>query len=504
MKVAFPAQMREIDQRIIDKGVPSLLLMEEAARSVYEEIADLNIRKAAILCGGGNNGGDGYAAARLMHAAGIDVTVVQCYAPTTDDCKTNATIYVSLGGKGVKLEEESIVGDLLAGSDMVVDAIFGTGFHGSLEEKILSLFEYVNRLDAYRLAVDIPSGVSGYNGSVSRNCFKADKTVTFGLAKTGHFLYPGREFCGKVVVSSAGFHRSIMDSLADSEVIDDEMASELLPERARNSYKGSYGSVLVVGGSEVYTGAPFLAAIGAFRSGCGLVYTYTPKGSANVIRNNLPEAIAMISSGDTLVPRDVDYLSEAIDKIDSIVLGPGIGRSEGSIEFVLKFLKSFPEKKFVVDADALFALVNDLSILGRSQNVLITPHIGEFARLNEGRTDLASFIEFCSRLSMNAILKGASSVFCNENGRIIINTAGSTALAKAGSGDLLAGTIAGFAAQTGDLERSGVLGMYLMGRAAELSDLCEPCNSASKISESYSLVFEHLRKMERRLHGTRP
>jgi len=186
------------------------------------------------------------------------------------------------------------------------------------------------------------------------------------------------------------------------------------------------------------------------------------------------------------------------------VLGPGIGRSEGSIEFVLKFLKSFPEKKFVVDADALFALVNDLSILGRSRNVLITPHIGEFARLNEGRTDLASFIEFCSRLSMNAILKGASSVFCNENGRIIINTAGNTALAKAGSGDLLAGTIAGFAAQTGDLERSGVLGMYLMGRAAELSDLCEPCNSASKISESYSLVFEHLRKMERRLHGTRP
>ena len=505
MKVAFPAQMREIDKKIIDGGVPSLLLMEEAARSVFEEIQRHAVSRAVVLCGGGNNGGDGYGVARLLLGDGIDVAVVRCYTPESDDCKRNAAIYSSLGGPAVDLEETSAVEDLLDTADIIIDAVFGTGFHGSLEGSIAKLFGFVNGLEAYRLAVDIPSGVSGFDGSASDSSFKADKTVTFGLAKVGHFLYPGCEFCGEILVESAGFSKKIMDSLADSEVIDEEVISTLLPERPRNSYKGSYGSVLVTGGSEVYTGAPYLSALGAFRSGCGMVYSYTPGGSASVIRNNLPEAIALVSDGDFLGPGDIKHLSKLMDRIDCVVVGPGIGRKEDSVEFVLQLLRSFPDKSFVVDADGLFAISKDLSVLSRSMEILITPHPGEFGRLNEGRTDLESFMEFCSIHGTSAILKGASSVFCNASGKISINTAGDTGLAKAGSGDLLSGSIAGFAAQTGDLDKSAILGMYFMGKAAELSRISESSNSASRIADSFSLVFKQFEQnAKERLHGTRP
>ncbi|WP_292598789.1 NAD(P)H-hydrate dehydratase, partial [Mesotoga sp. UBA6090] len=485
--------------------VPSLLLMEEAARSVFEEIQRYRVSRAVVLCGGGNNGADGYVVARLLLGDGIDVAVVRCYTPASDDCKRNAAIYSSLGGPAVDLEETSAVEDLLKRADIIIDAVFGTGFHGSLEGSIAKLFEFVNGLKAYRLAVDIPSGVSGFDGSVSDSSFKADKTVTFGLAKVGHFLYPGCEFCGEILVESAGFSKKIMNSLANSEVIDEEVISALLPERPRNSYKGSYGSVLVTGGSEVYTGAPYLSALGAFRSGCGMVYSYTPGGSASVIRNNLPEAIALVSDGDFLGPNDIKHLSKLMDRIDCVVVGPGIGRKEDSVEFVLQLLRSFPDKSFVVDADGLFAISKDLSVLSRSMKILITPHPGEFGRLNEGRTDLESFMGFCSSRGTRAILKGAASVFCNASGKISINTAGNTGLAKAGSGDLLSGSIAGFAAQTGDLDQSAILGMYFMGKAAELSRISESSNSASRIADSFSLVFKQFEQnAKEKLHGTKP
>lgn len=494
MRVAFPDQMREIDKAIIERGVPSLILMEEAARSVFEEIRRFSMSNAIVLCGGGNNGGDGYTVARLLLCAGIHVEVVQCYVPSTVDCIANATLYGSLGGQTVRIEEKLDVKEVLSKADIVIDAVFGTGFHGELESEVTEIFDFVNRLNVIRLAVDIPSGVSGFDGSISKSCFRAHKTVTFGLAKTGHFLYPGREFCGDVVVGSVGFPKSVMNSLADSEVIDDEMVSKLIPERVLNSYKGTFGSVLVVGGSGIYTGAPYLSALGAFRSGCGMVYSYTPQGSATVIRNNLPEAIAYESRKDFLIPGDIEVLSKIMERIDSVVIGPGAGREEESIEFVLKLLKSFPGKNFVVDADGLYALSKDLSVLARSERIIITPHIGEFSRMNEGKTDLKSFVQFCVSNSTTAILKGASSVLCDAKGKITINTTGNSGLAKAGSGDLLSGTIAGFASQTGELTRSAILAMYFMGRAAELSVVSEPCNSASKIAEFYTLVFEELKQ----------
>ncbi|RLL92088.1 hypothetical protein BG32_00735, partial [Mesotoga sp. HF07.pep.5.2.highcov] len=234
MRVAFPDQMRKIDKTIIEHGVPSLLLMEEAARSVFEEIRSFNLSNAVVLCGGGNNGGDGYTVARLLLCAGVHVKVVQCYVPSTVDCKANATLYSSLGGQIIIIGEKTDVEELLSKADIVIDAVFGTGFHGELEPGVAQIFDFVNRLDVIRLAVDIPSGVSGFDGSISKSCFRAHKTVTFGLAKTGHFLYPGREFCGDMVVGSAGFPKNVMDSIAEPEVIDDEMVSKLIPERAPN------------------------------------------------------------------------------------------------------------------------------------------------------------------------------------------------------------------------------------------------------------------------------
>lgn len=491
MKVAFPVQMRRIDELIIERGIPSVLLMENASRSVLEEVLKYpTVKEIAILCGGGNNGGDGYAIGRLLLNAGKTVSVIECCHPSTPDAIFNASLFVSSGG-GIHACEESTVESLLSRADMVIDSIFGTGFHGELQGRVAELVEYINGLKSVKLAVDIPSGVSGFDGSVRGIAFRADKTVTFGAGKVGHYLYPGRDYCGEVVVRSEGFSREILDRQLDSSVIDEELVLELLPERHADSHKGTYGAVLIVGGSEIYTGAPFLSALGALRSGCGLTYTYTPAEAAAVIRSNLPEVIAIVGKGPHIFRDDLDTIVEIAKKADSIVIGPGIGRNEETAETVLELLKVFSKSSMVLDADGLYALSKDLTVLSRTEDILLTPHPGEFRRLC-GETDLKSLMDFCENFHCRVILKGSSSVLCNPYGKLSINITGTTGLAKGGSGDLLSGTIGSFAAQTGDLERAGILGMYFMGKAAELSDESDASNTASSIGKEYSRVFSCL------------
>jgi len=492
LKVAFPAQMKRIDGLIIERGVPSMLLMENASRSVLEEVLKyLSVKEVAILCGGGNNGGDGYAVGRLLLNAGKTVSVIECYRPSTPDTIFNASLFVSLGGR-IHRFEEGTAESLLSRADMIIDSVFGTGFHGELQGKVAELVEYGNGLKSIKLAVDIPSGVSGFDGSVRGVAFRADKTVTFGAGKVGHYLHPGRDYCGEVVVRSEGFSREILDGQLDSSVIDEELVLKLLPERPVDSHKGTYGSVLVVGGSEIYTGAPFLSALGALRSGCGIIYTYTPPGAAVVIRNNLPEAIAVVGKGSHIFRDDLDAIVELAKKADSIVIGPGIGRDEETVETVLELIKIFSKSRMVLDADGLYALSKDLTVLSHTEDILLTPHPGEFRRLGGGETGLKSLMDFCEKFRCRVILKGSSSVLCNPDGKLSINIAGTTGLAKGGSGDLLSGTIGSFAAQTGDLERAAILGMYFMGKAAELSDESDASNTASSIGKEYSRVFSCL------------
>ncbi len=495
MRIAFPEEVRRIDRDIIERGMPSLLLMENAARSVFEEVLKLGVNKGVVLCGSGNNGGDGYAVARLLLNRGLDISVIACYPPSSEDCRSNAAFFSSMGGSIFGLQELSNLEHLLRESDLVVDGIFGTGFHGKLENRLASLIELVNSLNVYRIAIDIPSGVSGFDGSIAEQAFMADKTVTFATGKTGQFIYPGREYCGEVVVKNEGFSSTIIESHSSCYLIDDETVVKLLPLRPPNSYKGTYGRVLIIGGSEKYSGAPLLSAIGAMFSGCGMVYTYTPPEAAMVIRNSLPESISLVSSGSHFSIDDLPVISELVENVDSVVIGPGIGREEDTVYAIQKLFGRFSEKSFVVDADALYALSKDLSVLSRMRNSLTTPHQGEFRILSKSEPDLKSLMNFCRSNQCMTILKGASSVLCDQNGRLDINVTGTTGLAKGGSGDLLSGTIGSFAAQTGDMKRAAILGMYFMGKASELMSCADPSKTASSIGRSYSEVFSYLEEL---------
>lgn len=496
MRLAFPEQIRKIDSSIIDKGVPSLLLMENAARSVFEVIRNGKSKKIAILCGGGNNGGDGYALARLLLNSGETVCVIECYPPSSEDCKKNASLYAAFKGKIYKRDAPGVK-RVLSGVDLIVDGVFGTGFRSKLEKPLIELIEQINKLKTARLAIDIPSGVRAYDGSVGETAFRADKTVTFAMGKVGQFLYPGRDYCGEIIIKSEGFSREIMDRYSCCNLIDEDMVVRLLPERPANTYKGSYGKVLVIGGSEVYTGAPYLSALGASRSGCGMVYTFTPRDAATVVRTNLPEAIAEVSLDSHLVLKDIERVSSLIKIVDSVVIGPGLGRDVETIKTVLEILEAFPENKFVIDADGLYALSRDLTVLSSLKDTLLTPHIGEFSRLNGEKTDLKSLIDFCSEHGCRSILKGASSVLCNPAGNLNINITGTTGLAKGGSGDLLSGAIGSFAAQTGNLETAAILGMYFMGKAAELTRVADASQTASIVAKGFSKVYSHLERKSR-------
>ena len=487
MRVLNTRQMREADRRTIeDVGLASLVLMENAGRQVvavmessFEAFETLRI---AVLCGRGNNGGDGFVIARVLLERGIE-TAVYLLGQTADvkgDARTNLTVLRNVGGDVVEIADAGaweLHGSDVLGSDLVVDALFGTGIHGPLAGLAETIVVDLNASDRPVVAVDLPSGLSADTAEVPGPAIDATMTVTLAAPKLPLVLPPAEALAGKLVIADIGIPSSVIRELEGPwvELLTRESVRALIEPRSPESHKGDYGHVLIVAGSPGRTGAASLAARGALRSGAGLVTIATPRSSAPVVAAlgaeymtlSLPEGIDGTVSADAL-----DELL-AFDA-DVLVIGPGLGRSPSAVALVHALVER-SGAPLVLDADALNAFAGAPSGLeGRDgAAIVITPHPGEMARLTGLSTDdvqanrLEVAREFATTHRVHVVLKGHRTVIATPDGKTTINLTGNPGMATGGTGDVLAGMIGAWLGQLLDPDAAVRIAVYLHGVAGD-------------------------------------
>lgn len=479
--------VREADNFAINiLQMPSIVLMENAARSIYEAIienfSENEFYNVGIICGKGNNGGDGFTLARHFLMNEFDVTIISLANENElkGDALTNFIITKKLidsypNSKMIIYQSIDSLA-LLSDCDLIVDAILGTGSKGSLSNELQSIVNYFNKLEAYKISVDIPTGLN-VETATGETIYKADLTVTLSEFKTGLFYGKGYSHCGKIVKGSIGIGDLYYETIQTNDyLIEPEDAFYGLPEKNISAHKYSNGKVLVVAGSGKYVGAACLTANAVLRSGAGACFLAFPKSIKNIALEKLesPVLIAYEDQAKEFVNlENYDELKEKIDWADSIAIGPGLGRENGTIQFIHKLLEENKNKKIVIDADALFAINKCYKNFDLS-NKILTPHHKEFADLisisidelennllNIGRT-------FSVENNCYLVLKGAPTIIFNPMGEVFINSSGNVGMAKFGTGDVLTGVIASFVAQSKEIEISLISAVYLHSLAADL------------------------------------
>lgn len=452
---------------IREKKIPSLILMERAARTFVETVLDrgFDLSRVCVVCGSGNNGGDGFAIARLLLEKGARVTAVMAGNPEhcTEETLRQIELFREAGGVvGNSFEEGEY--------SILIDAVFGAGLSRRVEGGYLACIQAMNRSGGVKLAVDVPSGVSTTTGEVATSAFKADLTVSFQCAKLGCALYPGRDYAGEVVVADIGVDVSGLEG--DREVayaLEEKDARGMLPGRRPNSHKGDYGKALIIAGSRGMAGAAYLAALAAYRTGAGLVQIYTPEENRTILQTLLPEAI--IRCYDFFDERE---LLRLLDWADVVSIGSGLGTSDKSRRILQTTLENV-HVPCVVDADGLNLLAEHSRYLDRlpHENFVFTPHMKEMSRivrrtveeLQRDRMEILS--QFTGENRVTCVLKDARTCVCRQGEHPFVNLSGNAAMAKAGSGDVLAGVITGLLAQGMPCFDGAVLGVYLHGLAGD-------------------------------------
>ena len=492
MRILNAAQMREADRRTIEEiGIPSLVLMENAGRQVVAAIEavhnDLADRKVAVLCGRGNNGGDGFVVARTLVQRGIDVSVflIGRVGDVRGDARTNLEILGRLGVTVVEIADSqawelhfSEIGDCT----LIVDAIFGTGLNAPLAGLMETVVADVNGAGIPVVAIDLPSGLSADTHEPIGDSIEAGMTVTLGAPKISLVLPPAEIRAGDIVIADIGIPLGIIDALDGPHVhlLTRGAMRELVGPRMPDSHKGDYGRVLIVAGSRGKTGAAHLSAIGALRSGAGLVTVATPACCQPIVAAMAPEYMteAIDEGRDGLDVAAVDRILELAR--DVIAIGPGIGQAAGTREFV-RALVDRATMPVVIDADGLNAFADDPDRLsGREgRDVIITPHPGEMARLVGMSTDevqgsrLEIARNFATAHRIYVVLKGHRTLVATPDGKVFINPTGNAGMATGGTGDVLTGMLAAWLAQLLDAEAACQLAVYLHGMAGDLAEADE-------------------------------
>lgn len=488
MRIVTAAQMRELDRAAIEeRGVPSLALMERAAGEIAGAVRALTGKergRCAVFCGCGNNGGDGLAAARLLREAGWEVGVYLSgeAARLTPDAAEMAR-RLAAGGEGARpfpeeLDDATELADWCGGCDAFVDALFGIGLAREITGPYRLPILLMNRFPHIpTVCADIPSGVEADTGRVLGTAVEGAVTVTFTLPKAGHFAGRGGVLTGRLLVRSIGIPEDLTDKLdCPVESADRTLAAELLPRRNPLGHKGDFGRVLIVGGSVGFTGAPVLAALGALRSGAGLVSLLTPAPVYPIVAGKCLEAMAApLDTGPdgALGEESVRTALAALAGKDVCLLGPGLGRSPGAERLVLEILDR-AECPVVLDADGLNAVSAHIDKLDvrRGRSTVLTPHDGEFARLGgdlSGGDRLGAARDFAKARGCVLVLKGHGTVTALPDGRAFVNTTGNCGMAKGGSGDVLGGMIASLIGQGLDPGRAAAAAVWLHGRAGDLA-----------------------------------
>jgi hydroxyethylthiazole kinase-like uncharacterized protein yjeF len=485
VKVLTPEAMRAVDRAAIeDVGIPSLVLMENAAIGVVDALADRfpEARSVTVLCGPGNNGGDGLAAARHLAIRGylVRVFLVGGREPG-GDAGVQLTICRNQGLEIRRVSEEGgerRVMEAARDSDLVVDALFGTGLSRPLEGSVAELVEAVNRLPVPRLAVDLPSGLSGGSRQIPGPHLEADLTVTFAAPKLAHVLPPAAESVGEVVVADLGIPPELVESAAgDLFLLQASELAPLLMPRPADGHKGDFGHVLLLAGGEGRAGAAILAARGAVRGGAGLVTVAVPAPILETVDGGSLESMTfpLAMSGAGLAPAAVEQLLDATAGKNVLALGPGLGLEPSTVEVVRRVCRE-TTLPLVVDADGLNAFAGEPQALaGRAAPTVLTPHPGELARLlGVATSEVVADRPGTARRAAAAaralvVLKGHLSLVVDHEGRTWVNPTGNPGMATGGSGDVLTGILAALLAQGYELPAAAQLGVYLHGLAGDLA-----------------------------------
>lgn len=475
--------MQKADKHTIEKiGISSMVLMERAALKTVEvmETEQIRLDKALIVCGSGNNGGDGFAIARLMKEKGYLPTVVFAgrEQSLSMECRTQKEVLERLGLMScteIPSKEYTVV----------IDALFGVGLNRDIQGHYVDIIAQMNQISAKKVAVDIPSGIHAEKGCVMGNAFKADLTVAFACEKLGCVLYPGKEYSGKVLPVEIGIDLAIFkEELGVCYTYEQKDIGRYLPKRKADSHKGTYGKVLMITGSCGMAGAAYLSAKAAYTAGAGLVQIYTVKENRTILQQLLPEAIISVYTEYEEV-----QLASLLEWADVVCIGCGLGMSETAEKILAETLKR-AKVPVVLDADGLNLASRHMDILEDVKAPLIlTPHMKEMTRLlgcsmeemKEKRRE--RLLDFTAKYDVVCALKDSRTIVSARGRQIFVNTAGNSAMAKAGAGDVLAGTITGLIAQKMSPYEGCVLGVYLHACAGD---------EARKEKGEYSVLAEDL------------
>ncbi len=451
-------------------GIAPEILMEQAATAFVRRFQALDFvdckMRIVVLCGSGNNGGDGFAIARQLHLLQRNVVLlVPKEADAKSLCRKQHKICKELGISEISLAE-------ITPQDLCIDGIFGTGLSRDVEEPFVSIFTRVQELGCKVVAIDIPSGISCENGMVLGQALPADATITFSFLKRGHILYPGRTLSGKVYVESIDITEKSFLEKTPTCILPEAEDFQHLPKRKPDGHKGTFGQVLVVGGSLNMAGAAYFSSLAAYRTGAGIVKILSDEENRSIYQSILPEAIFLPYKHGKLEEKTV---IQAVQEADAIVLGPGLGRDDFAEKLFSCVFKS-ASVPLVIDADGLRILANHLEWL-RIPHVdcILTPHMGEMSALTElpigylKENPISTVQDLSNDLNCIVVRKDACTVTGIPYEKLYLNQFGNEGMATAGSGDILSGVIAGHLAQGLSPKDAALFGVYQHSAAGDFA-----------------------------------
>ncbi|AHM56223.1 YjeF [Peptoclostridium acidaminophilum DSM 3953] len=474
-KIAYSFEMRNLDKTTIEAyGIPGAVLMENAGRKTYEQIEELagNEKKILVVCGRGNNGGDGYVIARHLHNNGYTVSV--SLIGGRDGIKGDALLNLEIIERmGIQIDyianAEDFAAVLKRGYDIIVDAIFGIGIDRKVAQPFAEIIELINSYEKKELvvAVDLPSGLNTDTGEIMGSAVQSDITVTFGALKPANIFNEGINLCGKTVVADISIPRELLEAERKS-LLESGFCAGIIRRRKCSSHKGTYGKVGIVGGSLNMPGAAILSSRAAMRMGSGIVNVFADCEAFSALSGKTPEVIVVKS--DYSRPKDV---TEELAGLDAVLVGPGLSKAAGRRELLLEVLSAY-EGPLAIDADGLNLLQGELGTL-RGKNAIITPHIGEMARLAGKESSFVSHNamevarEFAAEYGCVVVLKSASTVIALPEGEIFVCSSPNPGMATAGSGDVLSGAIVSLLGQGYEPREAALLGVHIHSLAGRLA-----------------------------------
>ena len=476
-------------------GIPTRMLMENAGALVAKIIVDrIGVRKKAVIFAGkGGNAGDGFVAARHLASYGFNVEVYLFYKTSdirNEDTLANLKILKNMGDT-VKIFEPETFSYASVKADIIVDALLGTGIKPPLREPIKSAIKMFNKSLGFKVAIDVPSGLNPDSGETIGDCVKADLTVTFHDVKYG--LLKNKEYVGELVIVKIGIPPEASLYVGPGNVIFE------VPAKPRNAHKGVGGKVLVIGGSEYYSGAPALSALAALKAGADLTFIIAPESVAPIISSYSPNLIVRRIPGRNLNVKGLDVIKELIGKVNAVVLGPGIGLAEETKEAVKKILPLIirADKPVVIDADALKIIAEQFNSIDLNEKAILTPHAKEALMLLGENYNLTSLInrskvakELSAKYNAVILLKGPIDVMAFKN-MVKFNRTGNQGMSVGGTGDTLTGIIATLLARKVEPFKAAYIGAFINGLAGDLafSKLGERL-TATDVLENIPLAFK--------------